>query len=533
MKKKHLSAFALPAVGLAACLTLGTLGCAHDHDHSEEAEEESWAVTAWGDEFEIFAETGLLAVGSTSVAFTHVTLLDDFSPLIEGTVSVVLRGASGAERVFSIDEMTRPGIFSVPVTPEAAGEFDLAFRVETAGPSPVAEEILAGRVRVGEASAGGGLVEAPPVSAEAEAAATSGAGAEISFLKEQQWRTEFATAWLAEGTLRESVRGPGRVEPAAGGEVILTSPLDGVVSGNPWPYPGHGVARGGTVLRVTPRVASERSLAELEADVASLEAESAAARQRLERLEGLLELGATSRREAEEALARDTALASRLEAARKDLETARSGRRGASASAESIAIRAPFAGRIARIDVTPGQAVAAGAPLGLMVRESPLWVAVALRPETATRARSAAALDVRLPNDHEPLTFRGDELRLVSVSPAVDPQTGTVTALFEVAAEAGSLPIGTAVEAEILLAGERAGIVVPETALVDDGGVPVVYLQSGGEGFVRAEVEVLVRQSGMALVEGLAPGVRIVERGGNAIRRATLVSQDVGEGHIH
>ena len=191
-------------MGLAACLTLGTLGCAHDHDHSEEAEEESWAVTAWGDEFEIFAETGLLAVGSTSVAFTHVTLLDDFSPLIEGTVSVVLRGASGAERVFSIDEMTRPGIFSVPVTPEAAGEFDLAFRVETAGPSPVAEEILAGRVRVGEASAGGGLVEAPPVSAEAEAAATSGAGAEISFLKEQQWRTEFATAWLTEGALRES-----------------------------------------------------------------------------------------------------------------------------------------------------------------------------------------------------------------------------------------------------------------------------------------------------------------------------------------
>ena len=533
MKKKHLSVFALLAAGLAACLTLWTLGCAPDHDHAEEAEEESWAVTAWGEEFEIFAETDLLEVGTTSIAFTHVTVLDDFSPMIEGTVSVVLRGASGAERVFSIDEMTRPGIFSVPVIPESAGEFDLAFRVETAGPSPVAEEIPAGRVRVGEAGTGGGLVETSPVSAEAEAAATSGAGAEISFLKEQQWRTEFVTAWLAEGALRESVRGPGRVEPAAGGEVVLTSPLDGVVSGNPWPYPGHGVARGGTVLRVTPRVASERSLAELEADVASLEAEAGAARQRLERLEGLLDLGATSRREVEEARARDTTLTSRLDAARKDLATARSGRRGDSASAESVAIRAPFAGRVARVDVTPGQAVAAEAPLGLLVRESPLWVAVALRPETATRARSAAALDVRLPNGHEPLTFRGGELRLVSVSPAVDPQTGTVTALFEVAAEAGTLPIGTPVEAEILLAGERAGIVVPETTLVDDGGVPVVYLQSGGESFVRAEVKVLARQSGMALVEGLELGSRVVERGGNAIRRATLVSQDVGEGHVH
>ena len=89
------------------------------------------------------------------------------------------------------------------------------------------------------------------------------------------------------------------------------------------------------------------------------------------------------------------------------------------------------------------------------------------------------------------------------------------------------------VEAEILLAGERTGIEVPETALVDDGGVPVVYLQSGGESFIRAEVAVLARQSGMALVEGIEPGARLVERGGNAIRRATLVSRDVGEGHVH
>ncbi len=88
-------------------------------------------------------------------------------------------------------------------------------------------------------------------------------------------------------------------------------------------------------------------------------------------------------------------------------------------------------------------------------------------------------------------------------------------------------------EAEILLAGERAGIVVPETALVDDGGVPVVYLQTGGESFVRAEVRIVARQSGGALVEGLELGARLVERGGSAIRRSTLVSQDAHEGHLH
>ena len=74
---------------------------------------------------------------------------------------------------------------------------------------------------------------------------------------------------------------------------------------------------------------------------------------------------------------------------------------------------------------------------------------------------------------------------------------------------------------------------MPDSALVDDGGVTVVYLQREGESFVRAEVTVVARQSGMALLEGLSDGSRVVERGGNAIRRATLVNQDVGERHAH
>lgn len=521
---------------LTTCLVVWTIGCADDHTHDPDPESnhghggenegESWAVTAWGDEFEIFAETDMLEVGVAVVAFTHVTVLEEFSPLTEGVVSAILRDQSGAESIFSIDQMTRPGIFSVPVAPETPGEFELAFRVETASAS---EEIDAGRVQVGESGEVGGLVQASQTAARAEARA----GADISFLKEQQWRTAFRTAWLGEGEVRESVRGPGRIEPAAGGEIVLTSPLDGVVLGDPWPYPGHAVARGETVLQVTPRVASGRSFAELEANVASLEAESDAADQRLDRLEDLLELGATSKREVEEARARARSLTSRLDAARRDLATTQFGRHGDGAAAESVAIRAPFAGRIARVDVTPGQAVAAKTPLGRLVRESPLWVAVALRPEEAARAKSSEGLDVRLPNGQEATTFRGDDFRLVSVAPAVDPQTGTVAALFEITAEAGSLPIGSRVEVEILLAGKRAGIVVPETALVDDGGVTVVYLQSGGESFGRAEVEVVVRQSGKALVEGLEPGARIVETGGNAIRRAMLMSQDAGDGHIH
>ncbi len=85
---------------------------------------------------------------------------------------------------------------------------------------------------------------------------------------------------------------------------------------------------------LTPRVSADQSLGELRADVTELEAELGTAQARLARLEDLLAVEATSRREVEEAEARVTGLQARLEAARQE-------RAAASASAAA----APAAGR--------------------------------------------------------------------------------------------------------------------------------------------------------------------------------------------
>ena len=129
--------------------------------------------------------------------------------------------------------------------------------------------------------------------------------------------------------------------------------------------------------------------------------------------------------------------------------------------------------------------------------------------------------------------FPAEEIRLISTSPTVDSASGTVAVLIEIAAGTDTLRLGSAIEAEILLPEERQGFVVPASALVDDGGVSVVYLQVEGESFLRREVTVLARQGKLVLVEGLALASRLVTEGGNAIRRATLVASDPGEGHVH
>jgi hypothetical protein len=108
-----------------------------------------------------------------------------------------------------------------------------------------------------------------------------------------------------------------------------------------------------------------------------------------------------------------------------------------------------------------------------------------------------------------------------------------VKVTIEVPLGVAELPIGSAVEAEVLLGGGQTAIVVPETALVDDGGTMVAYVQVSGESFGRRGIGVQGRRGGVAAVAGLAVGERLVTKGGAAIRRASLLSTGAPEGHVH
>lgn len=505
---------------LVGILSTAAFGCgAGDPGGSgSHAVAEGWAVTAWGETYEVFAETDALVAGVATTSNAHLTVLDGFTPLREGTVTLVLRGPEGREERFRQDARKRDGIYAVEATPSAEGTFDLLFRIDS---SAGQEEIGAGRVRVGSAASPGGPAE------EEEPAAAD----EVSFLKEQQWRTEFATAWVRESALGDSVEGPAQVRPAAGGEVVLTAGLDATVAASPWPYSGLDLASGATVFRLVPR-ATGRGLPGLRAEVSSLEAEVDVARRRVERLDELLEVEATSQAEVERARATLAGLEARLASARGGVAAAQGSSAGDAPTA--VAVKAPWAGRVAEVSVSPGQTVAAGAPLGRLVKVQPLWIVVALRPEDATRVQSSPrGLFLRRPGDLLPLEVPSRSVRLVSRSPEVDPRTASVDVILEIDRSAGELPLGSAVEAEVVLPGEKHGIVVPLSAVLDDSGTSVAYVQLGGESFARREIHVLGRLGNEALVEGLRPGERLVTRGAGAVRRSSLLSSGAPEGHVH
>jgi len=486
-------------------------------------EVEGWSVTAWGERFEIFAEVEPLVAGVSAVSNTHVTVLAGFSPLREGSVAAVLRAPGNSDAVFRQAVKKRDGIYPIEIKPAREGDFDLLFLVEA--PSG-REEIPGGRVHVGRKDAPGGRLEDRAAGPQEEG---------VSFLKEQQWRTAFATDWVREGPVATTLHGPARVRPAGAGETVLTASMDAVVSSRPWPFRGQALAAGATVFHLTPQVTGIRSVGELDAEVRGLDAEADAARRRSERLGTLLELEAVSRAEVERAEAARKSVDARLAAARRDLVNARAVRSGG-AGGSSVAVRAPWASQVAEMSVSPGQAVSAGTPLARLVKPSPVWIEVALTPADASRLGSTAkvqGLFLRRAGEPTPTAIPAEAVRLVSRAPEVDPRTATVTAIFEVRQSAETLPFGTAADAEIALPGEQRGVAIPTTALVDDGGVTVAYVQLEGESFARREVRLRARQGEAVAVEGLRPGERLVTRGGQAIRRASLLSAGAPEGHAH
>lgn len=511
MKAPQIGSLLIALVAIAGVGCRGRVAEHGDHAHHEEVDgAKPWAVTAWGDRYEIFAEADPLIVGGVSKSHTHVTVLDGFAPLRAGVVSAILRGADGAQSVFKQEQPVRDGIFSIEIRPEHPGEFDLSFRVESEAGT---EEIPSGRVAVGSADAPGGLIAppTPPVADSTAATETAHPDADISFLKEQQWRIPFATAWAKRGAVHSSVRGPARVRAAAGGEAVLTAPLDGVVVPSPNLHVGRAVKAGASVVQLVPRAKTGRSFAEIDSELQLAKA-------RRDRLEELVKVEAVSEAEVERA----RALVSTLDAEREAV-----GGRG-----KPVDVRSSLDGTIAEVVVEPGQAVDAGTSLARVVKELPLWVDVALRPEDAASLSSTAGLVIEGRVGEPPITLEADEVRLVSRAPEVNRDTGALHVIFEVRKET-PLELGSSVEASVLLPGDQSGIVIPSGAIVDDAGVPVVYVQAEGESFARVEVRVTARQGDHVVVEGVRAGERVVTTGAAAIRRATQLSSGPVEGHVH
>ncbi len=473
-------------------------------------------ATAWTDHTELFVEFPVLVEGEVSRFAIHLTDLGTFEPVGSGRATVVL-GSAGDE-TFTADGPGRPGIFGVDVTPSAAGTYDLEIRLDAAG--------LADRHRLGRVTVYGAQ-DAGPAAASEEDDGT------IAFGKEQQWTLDFATAPAEVRPVADSLVVAAEIAPRTGGRADVTTPVTGRLAEELPPLPiGAFVAQGDTLAEVIPHSGHGEDRPALELEVAEARSALELSRAARARVDRLVEAGAApERRQFEARVAEETAEA-RLHAAEAHLAQLDATRTGQGEGARDVrfVLRAPIAGVVAFSDATPGASVETATRLFQLMAVDRMHVVGSVPEAALPRIRDLTGAELDVPGLDAPIPLD----RLVAVGRVLDPVARTVPINYELRDPDPRIAIGQAVELRLFLSAETETVTVPEGAVVDDAGQPVIFVQVGGESFERRPVTLGNREGGAVQVMGdVAPGERIVIRGAPLIRLASLSPQVPAHGHTH
>lgn len=466
------------------------------------AEPAGGAITLWTDSTELFMEHPALIVGAPDKFNVHLTDLTDFAPLRSGRITLTFRPREGGAPLVVVQEAPRsPGIYGPAPTFTRAGTYDLTILVD----APQAKDsITVPNLRVYASAA-----DAPKEE--------SGGDAGISFLKEQQWKTPgFATAFATTGEVAATFEASGVIEPQAGRWAEVSAPVAGLVDVSGIaraPVPGERVGRGQALAILAPSLGEGGG----GAVVAEARARLREAQDEYDRAQRLLAVEAVPQRRVHEAEIRLTAAKEALSAYGAD----EGGR---------VTVRAPVAGVVTERRVTPGSRVEAGAHLFTIVDASVVWLRVNVPAAQAANVSRSAGVEFRV--EGSPRAYRAR--RVVSVGSVIDSLSRTVPVLFEVANPDASLKVGANATVAVSTGRRESGVTMLATAVLDEDGRPIAYVQAEGERFEKRELDLAGRERGLVLVRGgITAGERVVTAAAYQVRLASLSTSVPAHGHEH
>jgi RND family efflux transporter MFP subunit len=461
-----------------------------------------------------------LIVGKDTRFAAHVTVDADGKPVTSGaaTIRLVMPGTAPLEG--SVKEPANPGIFRPTIKPTKAGKCTLEMTIH----SPQLED----QFTIGDCE-----VYASEAAAKAALGEEEEAPGRITYLKEQAWKTDFATVAVAERDLQDGVRATGEIRPVAGKDAQLTAPSSGRVSlADPAPILGMPVKKDQVLATISPRnTGGDRPT--MAADVTAAEAEVAAARTELERAQRLVAAQAAAPKTVDEAMTRLKIAEARLGGARGRLGQFEAGSRGAGGG-RVFQVRAPADGTLVSIDAASGQGVEEGQRLFAVMDLDRVWLVVNVYEADLPRVEAARAAWFTIDGYEQPFTIDESNGKLITVGRVIDPKTRTAPVIFELDNKPGKLRIGNFAKTVIATGTPRKTLAVPEISIVEDAGKAIAFVMVEGESFERRPLRTGVRSNGwVEVLEGLKAGERVVTKGAYEVKLASASGAVPAHGHAH
>jgi multidrug efflux pump subunit AcrA (membrane-fusion protein) len=193
---------------------------------------------------------------------------------------------------------------------------------------------------------------------------------------------------------------------------------------------------------------------------------------------------------------------------------------------ELIPIRSPIDGVVIARNVSVGQVVDTGFVAFDISNLATIWVTAAVNQQDLSLVRQGAAADV-VATGFPDQVFHG---RVAMIGDTLNPETRTIPVRIVVPNPGTKLRPGMFVSARIAGPATRDAVFVPESALQNINGMPVVFLTADGVGFQARTVDVGTRSMGKAeIVDGLKPGDRIVVNGAFMVK-SEMLKGTMGDG---
>jgi RND family efflux transporter MFP subunit len=200
-----------------------------------------------------------------------------------------------------------------------------------------------------------------------------------------------------------------------------------------------------------------------------------------------------------------------------------------------VELRAPISGILDAVESGPGELVQAQEPLFVILDLETLWIEARVPEADLSRMNEAATAIYEVPGQKGEYTAIADQTgHLVHLGREVEPRTRTVPVIYEINNAGGRLRAGQYVNLQAQTHRVVDAMAVPEEAIVDEDGRPVVFVHVSGETFEKRELTLGIRDGPwVQALSGLSAGERVATRGAYAVRLASVSTTIPAHGHVH
>ena len=461
---------------------------------------EPLSYTVFADKTELFVEFRPFIKGHESAFAAHLNDLDKFKPVAEGTLQVILKNEQ-FQYDNTVNAPSVPGIFRPVITPAETGIYTLTFLFR----SPQFNETI--------------VIDSIKVYADIDEALADNVheagGDEIVYLKEQAWKTEFATQEVTAQPFWSVISTSAKVKSQPQAEVVLNAQSSGQF--NLLTVLGASVRKDEIVATISGAGLENSITTKLNEYRISYEK----SRADYERTAPLSETQAISQKDF-------------LEVKSHYLQDSlRYFQFSGKVSKNSLKITAPFDGIVSDVLIQNGEFTETGIPLIQITNKNELLIEAFINQADYQSVQGIFDANFKNIADNKTITLADLKGEVKTANAFVNENISRIPVNFSVQNNGLIMP-GMFLEAYIMTNKKDNAIVLPLSAIIEEQGRYFVFVEVAGESFIKREV-ILNGNDGISveIAKGLQIGERVVTKGTQPIKLSSMAGGLPLHGHTH